>query len=57
MKMTGKGFGRKRWWPDLWYYAGIHLEGPRKTVKTSISIAGLRAEIRTQDLSNSKQER
>jgi hypothetical protein len=54
--MTGKGLGRKRSWPDLWYYAGIHLEGPRKTAKNLNQHTGLRAEIRTQDLSNSKQK-
>jgi hypothetical protein len=29
--MDGKGFGRKRSWPNLRYYAGIRLESVRKT--------------------------
>jgi hypothetical protein len=33
MMMNGKGFGRKKSWPNLRYYASIHLEGPRKTTK------------------------
>jgi hypothetical protein len=37
-----KGFGRKRSWPVLRYYPGIRLEGPRKTSKPSIRIAGRR---------------
>jgi hypothetical protein len=35
---------------------GIRLEGPRQTTKTLIRIAGRRAEIRTRDLMNTKQE-
>jgi hypothetical protein len=38
--MNGKGFGR-----ECRYYAGICLEGLRKTKKKSISIVGHRAEI------------
>jgi hypothetical protein len=33
MTMNGKGLGRKRSWHNLRYYAGIRLEGPRKTTK------------------------
>jgi hypothetical protein len=33
MIMNLKGFGRKRSWPILRYYLGIHLEGLRKTTK------------------------
>jgi hypothetical protein len=36
MVLTGKGFGRKRSWPDLRYYAGVSLEGLSKT-KNSVS--------------------
>jgi hypothetical protein len=42
MVINGKGFGRKRYWPNERYYAGIRLEELRKTTKTSISIAGRR---------------
>jgi hypothetical protein len=33
MTMNGKGCGRKCSWPNLKYYAGIRLEGLRKTTK------------------------
>jgi hypothetical protein len=45
--MNLKGLGRKRPWPNLRYLPDIQLEGLRKTTKTSIGIAGLRAEIWT----------
>jgi hypothetical protein len=31
--MNWKGCGSKRSRPNLWYYADIYLEGPRKTTK------------------------
>jgi hypothetical protein len=37
--------GRMRSWPYLRYYSGIFLEALRKTMKTSVRIADLRAEI------------
>jgi hypothetical protein len=43
--MNWKECGRKRWWPNLRCYAGILVEGLRKPRKTSVRIAGLRAEI------------
>jgi hypothetical protein len=42
--------GRKRPWPNLRHYPGICLDGPRKTTKTSLMIAGIRADIWTWDL-------
>jgi hypothetical protein len=36
--MNGKGLGRKRPWPYLRHYAGIHLERLRKTTQKSITI-------------------
>jgi hypothetical protein len=56
MMMNVKGFGRMQLCPKLRYYAGIHLEGLRKTTKNTISIASSGAEIQTQDLTNMKQE-
>jgi hypothetical protein len=38
----GKGFDRKRSWPNLRHYTSIRLETLSKTTKTSISIAGSR---------------
>jgi hypothetical protein len=49
-----KWFGRKRSWPNTMYYPGIRLEGLRTTTKTSVRIAGLRTEIWTLDLPNTK---
>jgi hypothetical protein len=43
--MKGRECGRKRPWPNLKHYAGIYLERMRKTTKTSVRIAVLRAEI------------
>jgi hypothetical protein len=40
-----KGCDRKLLWPNLRFYAGIILEGLRKTTKASIRIAGLRADF------------
>jgi hypothetical protein len=34
--MNGRGLGSKRSWPDLRYYAGIRLEGLRKSTKNLI---------------------
>jgi hypothetical protein len=48
----GKICGRKRPWPSLKYYPEICLEGLRRTTKTSVMIADLRAEIWTRDLPN-----
>jgi hypothetical protein len=42
-----KGLGRKRSWPNLSYYPRILLEALRETMKTSVRIAGLWAEILT----------
>jgi hypothetical protein len=39
--MNWKGYGRKR----LWYYPIIFLDGMRKTTKTQVRIAALRAKI------------
>jgi hypothetical protein len=50
--MNWKGFGRKLSWPNFKGLAYIHLEGLRKTTKTSVR----RAEILTQDLLNTKLE-
>jgi hypothetical protein len=52
--MNWKGFGRKRWWPK-----GIIQLAPRdweKSRKTSVRIAGVPAEIRTEHLPNGTQE-
>jgi hypothetical protein len=54
--MNWKGHGRKRSWPNLWYYLGICLEELRKSTKASARIAGLRAEILNYDLPNTNQE-
>jgi hypothetical protein len=54
--MNWKGCEKRRSWPKLRYYQGIYLEGLRKIKKTSVRIAGLRAEIGTRDLPNTKQE-
>jgi hypothetical protein len=43
--MNWKGFGRKQSWSNLSSYPGIHLEVLRKTIKASVRIAGLWAEI------------
>jgi hypothetical protein len=43
--MNWKGCGRKRTWPNFKVLPGILLEGLRITIKTSVRIAGLRAEI------------
>jgi hypothetical protein len=40
----------------LRYYAGICLQGLRKPAKNLIMIAGLRPEIWTRDIPNTKQE-
>jgi hypothetical protein len=49
-------FGSKRSWPDskMAYYAGIRLDGLRKTTK-NLTIDGLRAEISSRDLPNMQQ--
>jgi hypothetical protein len=54
-RINGKGFGSGRD-PILMYYYAIRLEELRKTIKTSIKIAGLQAEIWTRDLQNMNQE-
>jgi hypothetical protein len=41
--MVRKGCGRKRQLYNLLYYAGIHLEGPRKA--TTPVVSGLRADV------------
>jgi hypothetical protein len=33
MMENEKGFGRKRSWPNFWYYPVIHLEALRNTTK------------------------
>jgi hypothetical protein len=43
--MGWKGFGRRQTQPNLKYYPGIRLEGLKKPLKSSLTIAGLRAEI------------
>lgn len=48
--------GRKRSWLDLRGSPVIFVEGWTKLRKTSVTIAGLHAEIRTWDLPNMKQE-
>jgi hypothetical protein len=53
--MNWKGCGIRRSWPNLRYYRSIFLEGLRKTSKTSVRLAGLRLEIRIQDLPNTKE--
>jgi hypothetical protein len=40
MLLNGKGFSRKRLWPNLRYYVVIRMEGLSKTTKISIIIAG-----------------
>jgi hypothetical protein len=40
MMMNGKGFSRKRSWPNLRYYAGIRLQKLKKTTKILITVAG-----------------
>jgi hypothetical protein len=45
MVMNLKGFGRKQSWPNFEVLSGIHLEGLRKTIQTSVRIAGLQIEI------------
>jgi hypothetical protein len=39
--------GTNRSWPILSYYSDIYMEG--QNTKTSLTISGLRSEIRTQD--------
>jgi hypothetical protein len=53
--MNWRGCGRKRSCPVLEYWPYIYLEGLRKTTN-NLSIADLRARIRTMDLPNTKQE-
>jgi hypothetical protein len=43
--MKQKGYRRKRLWPNLMYYPGSCLDGLRKTTKTPVRIACIRAEI------------
>jgi hypothetical protein len=52
-------FVKKRSWPNfkVWAPSGIRLDEMRKTMKTSVRIASLRAEILTRDLPNTKQEK
>jgi hypothetical protein len=52
--MNWKGRARKRSWPNPRYCPDIQLEGLRNTTKTSVGIVGLRAEIWTLDLPNTK---
>jgi hypothetical protein len=47
-----KGCGRKLTWLTL----GIRLEGLKKTTKITVRMIGLRAEISTRDLPDTKQE-
>jgi hypothetical protein len=51
-----KGFGRKRAWHILRYYPDIRLDGLSKNTRDIVRIAGHRAEIRTCNLSNTKQD-
>jgi hypothetical protein len=55
--MNRNGCGRKRSWSNLRRYPGINWEGLRKTTKYLVSIADLQAEISTQGVPNTKQER
>jgi hypothetical protein len=45
----------QRPWPNLRYYHVICFEELKKTTKTLVRVDGLRAEILTQDLPNTKQ--
>jgi hypothetical protein len=54
--MNYKGFGGKRPWQNLRYYSYTCLGGLRKTKKTSVSEAGLQAEIRSRDFPNTEQQ-
>jgi hypothetical protein len=54
--MNWKGCRRRRLWPDFRNYTGIFLEVLRKITKTSVRIAGLRAEILARGLLSTKQE-
>jgi hypothetical protein len=54
--MNWKERGRKRSWPNLRYYTSNCLEGLRKIAQASVGIAGLRAEVLSLDLPNTKQE-
>jgi hypothetical protein len=51
--MNWKEFGRKLSWPNSRWICLVEL---RKITKTSVRIAGLRAEIWTRNIPNSKQE-
>jgi hypothetical protein len=51
-EMNLKWFGRKLSWSKSRYYPGIFLEGPRKTTKTSVSVAGVSTENRIQHILN-----
>lgn len=48
--MNLKLFGRELSWSKLRYYPGIFLEGPKKTTKISVGVAGVSTENRTQRL-------
>jgi hypothetical protein len=54
--MDGNGYGRKRSWLNLRYHPSIWLEGLRKTTKYFSQDTGLRAEIWSRDLPDTKQE-
>jgi hypothetical protein len=55
--MNWKGCGRRQSsWPNLKYYPSICLQGLRKTTKNLSENTGLRTEIWTQKLQNSKQD-
>jgi hypothetical protein len=43
--MDWKGFGKKRALPNVRYYSGIYLEGPKKTSKKAVRTVYLLAEI------------
>jgi hypothetical protein len=52
--MSRKWYGRKRSWPNLRFYPGSCLDGPKITTK-NLRISDIRAEIWTRNLPNTKQ--
>jgi hypothetical protein len=54
MLFIGKGYGRKRLWPNMKYYIATILEGLRKITKNLSWIASLRTETWTRNFLNTK---
>jgi len=54
--MNRKGFGRKRLWPNLRYYPGIHLKRLRKTTK-NLRVASLKVICCVQKMTQSQEIR